>query len=60
MILTGFKIYFSLLIVLSLGDGDEKKDHSSVVNHDGNTPIGHSFSSGGKGHFSISTRMSSL
>jgi hypothetical protein len=59
-ILTGFKIYFSLFLTISFGDGDEKKDHSFVVDHDGNVHLVHSFSSGWKGHFTLSTGISFL
>ena len=58
--LTGFKIYFSVFLTISFGEGDEKKDHSFVVDHDGNVHLVHSFSSGWKGHFTLSTGNSFL
>jgi hypothetical protein len=59
-ILTRFKIYFSVFLTISFGEGDEKKDHFFVVDHDGNVHLAHSFSSGWKGHFTLSTGNSFL
>jgi hypothetical protein len=59
-ILTGFKIYFSVFLTISFGEGDEKKDHFFVVDCDRNNPIAHFFPPGWKGHFTLSTGNSFL
>jgi hypothetical protein len=59
-ILTGFKIYFSVFLTISFGEGDEKKDHSFVVDHDGNVHLAHFFPPGWKGRFTLSTGISFL
>jgi len=59
-ILTGLRIYFSLLLALPSGGGDGKKNRFFAFNLDGNSYLVHPLPSGWKGCFPISTRMSIL
>jgi len=59
-ILTGLRIYLSLLLTLPSGGGDGKKNRFFAFNIDGNGHLAHSLPSVWKGRFPIPTGMSIL
>jgi hypothetical protein len=59
-ILTGSKIYLSLVLSFVCGVGDEKKNPPFAFNPSGNSYLVHPFSPRRKGRFAISTGVSLL